>query len=50
LSQEKRAGKLVFVQREIQVKDVETNEAIAVIYGMHGKEAVLLSAVVRPAK
>src|SRR5262249_6503142 len=38
VSQEKRAGKLVFVQREISVKDIESNQSIAVIYGVHGKE------------
>jgi hypothetical protein len=50
LSQEKRAGKLVFVQREIPVKELEPNQPIAVIYGMRGKELVLLSAVVQPGK
>ena len=50
LTQQKRAGKLVFVQRDIQVKDLEPNEPIAVIYGVHGKELVLLSAVVHSTK
>src|SRR2546430_2250893 len=31
VSQEKRAGKLVFVQREVHMKDLESNQPISVI-------------------
>jgi hypothetical protein len=50
LSQQKRAGKMVFVQREMDAKDLEVNQQIAVIYTSGGKTSVLLSAVALPAK
>lgn len=48
---EKRAGKLVPVQRDIEAKDLETGQHIALIY-TSGTDPVLLSAVVHnaPAK
>ena len=49
LSREKRGGKLVPVQREIDAKDLEPNQPIAVIYS-GTTEAILLSAVVQRAK
>ena len=49
LSKEKRGGKLVPVQREMDAKDLEANQAIAVIY-LGGTEPILLSAVVQHAK
>ncbi len=49
LSKEKRAGKLVPVQRELDAKDLEVNHAIAVIY-TGGTEPVLISGVVQKMK
>jgi len=49
LSEQKRGGKLVFVQRDTDAKDLEPNRQIAVIYAA-GQPPVLLSAVVLPAK
>lgn len=49
LSREKRAGKLVPVQRELDPKDLESNQTIAIIYA-GGREPVLISAVVQRAK
>ena len=45
LSQQKRAGKLVFVQNDVAAKDLKAHQPIAVIYAVAGKNAVLLSAV-----
>jgi hypothetical protein len=50
LSQQKRSGKLVFVQNDVDAKDLSANQPIAVIYATGGKNSVLLSAVVQPAK
>jgi hypothetical protein len=49
LSREKRAGKLVPVQRELDAKDLEPNHAIAVIYA-GGAEPILISGVVQKTK
>jgi hypothetical protein len=46
LSQQKRAGKLVHVQKDFDAKDLESNQQIAVIYAAGTKMPVLLSAVV----
>jgi hypothetical protein len=46
LSQQKRAGKLVHVQKDVDAKDLESNQQIAVIYAGGTKMPVLLSAVV----
>ena len=43
-----RNDKPVLVQREADAKDLEPNQAIAVIYTLVDKEAVMLSAVVQP--
>lgn len=49
VSQEKRGGKLVAVQRDLAAKDLEKGQPIAVVYTGEA-DAVLLSAVVqRPA-
>ena len=49
VTQQKRGGKLVFVQRDADAKDLEANQQVAVIYSS-GKTPVLLSAVALPAK
>lgn len=46
VSQEKRAGKVVAVQRDADVKDLEARQAISLIYSSSAGEHVLLSAVV----
>src|SRR5579885_3436769 len=40
----------VFVQQGITLKDLQPNQAVAVIYTSTGEEYVLLSAVARPEK
>jgi hypothetical protein len=47
LTTQKRGAKLVFVQRDMDAKDLEANQHVAVIY-TGGKTAVLLSAVAMP--
>jgi len=49
ISVQSRNEKLVLVQRETECKDLEPNQAIAVIYIYLEREPVLLSAVVQPA-
>jgi hypothetical protein len=49
VSKEKRAGKLVPVQRDVDAKELEVNQHIAVIY-LAGAEPVLLSAVLERPK
>jgi hypothetical protein len=49
LTEEKRGGKLVPVQREIEAKDLHAKQHLAVIYTTEAKELVLLSAVAVPA-
>ena len=49
LTQQKRAGKLVAVQKEIEAKELQPNQPLAVIYTGGATEAVLLSAVALPA-
>jgi hypothetical protein len=49
VSQEKRGGKLVTVQREADPKDLESRQAIAIIYATGGEDNVLLSAVIQRA-
>jgi hypothetical protein len=50
VTMQKRAGKLVPVQNDIAAKDLESKQAIAVIYLPDKKGGVLLSAVAQPAK
>ena len=47
VSEEKRGGKVVPVQRELDVKDLETKQEISVIYLVAGNDLTLLSGVVR---
>jgi len=47
VSEEKRGGKVVPVQREVDVKDLETKQEISVIYLVAGNDLTLLSGVVR---
>ena len=49
LSTQNRAGKMVFTQKEIEVKSLEPKQIIAVIYAGEKDDAVLLSAVVEKA-
>jgi hypothetical protein len=49
LSEQKRDGKTVFVQREADAKDLEAKQAVAVIYTTGKDGPVLLTAVVLPA-
>jgi hypothetical protein len=49
VTREKRGGKLVPVQRDVDAKDLEPNQSIAVIY-LGGAEPTLLSAVVQRPK
>jgi hypothetical protein len=49
LSYQKRAGKMVAVQNDINAKDLEAKQAIAVIYSNGPDGMVLLAAVVQPA-
>lgn len=49
LTPQKRADKMVLTQRDAQAKDLAPGQIIAVIYAEAGKDAVLLSAVARPA-
>jgi hypothetical protein len=49
VSQDKRGGKLVPVQREVEAKDLEINQHVAVIF-VGGTDPILLSAVVQRAK
>jgi hypothetical protein len=48
VSMQKRAGKLVPVQNDVDAKDLQQGQAIAVIYMPNTKGGVLLSAVVQP--
>jgi hypothetical protein len=50
VSQRKQAGKLVFVQNDVDAKDLTANQPIAVVYATGGKSSVLLTAVVQSAK
>jgi hypothetical protein len=49
-SLQKRAGQVVPVQREIEVKDLQADQTVSVIYTIVGDEYVLLSAVALPVK
>jgi len=46
VSQEKRGGKIVAVQRDLDAKDLEAKQQIAVIYLTVGADNTLLAAVV----
>ena len=50
VTQQKRAGKLVAVQKEIEAKDLQAKQPIAVIYTSGKVGNVILSAVAQPAK
>lgn len=50
VSQEKRAGKMVFVQRDISARDLAEKQNVTVIYATGTKGPVLLSAVAVPMK
>jgi hypothetical protein len=49
LSRRKQAGKTISVQNELQAKDLQPNQHVAVIYTSGAKDSVLLSAVALPA-
>ena len=49
LGTQTRAGKVVVLQREMDAKDLQPKQAIAVIYADGSDGPVLLSAVVQPA-
>jgi hypothetical protein len=49
MSQEKRAGKLVPVQRDVDATELEPGQMVAVIYTAGATEPILLSAVVQKA-
>jgi hypothetical protein len=50
LTPQKRGDKTVLTQRDVEPKDLESGQAIAVIYAEAGKDGpVLLTAVVQPA-
>lgn len=49
VTHEKRAGKLVPIQRDADAKDLKAGQRVAVIYAASGSDEVLLSAVVLPA-
>jgi hypothetical protein len=48
LTSQKRAGKVVFVQKKTDAKDLQPNQTIAVIYTTGASGSVLLAAVVQP--
>lgn len=48
--QQKRGGKVILLQRETDLKDLQKNQVIAVIYAAEAGGAVLLVGVVQPAK
>ncbi len=50
VTMQKRAGKLVPVQNDTEAKDLQPNQAIAVIYTPGKTVGVLLSAVAQPVK
>jgi hypothetical protein len=49
LTTQKRAGKVVVVQKKTEIKDLQPNQTIAVIYTTGASGSVLLTAVVLPA-
>jgi hypothetical protein len=48
-TQRKQGGKMISVQNEIQAKELQPNQHVAVIYTSGAKDSVLLSAVALPA-
>jgi hypothetical protein len=44
-----RGGKLVLVQKDTDVKDLQPKQSVVVIYATAGDDTVLLAAVVQPA-
>jgi hypothetical protein len=50
LSQRKAGGKVTLVQRDTDLKDLQKNQAIGAIYATGADGAVLLAAVLQPAK
>src|SRR5262249_38775919 len=49
LTEQKRAGKLTLVQREVDTKDLQKNQTVAVIYASGAEGPVLLAVVAPPA-
>ena len=49
LTEQKRGGKLTLVQREIETKELQKNQSIAVIFATAADGPVLLTAVAQPA-
>ncbi|HKB37674.1 MAG TPA: hypothetical protein VKD72_14600 [Gemmataceae bacterium] len=49
LTEQKRAGKLTLVQREVDTKDLQKNQTVAVIYASGTEGPVLLAVVAQPA-
>ncbi len=49
LGSQMRAGKLVFVQKEVDLKTLKAKQPIAVVYTTAKSDSVLLTAVVQPA-
>jgi hypothetical protein len=49
LATQKRGGKVVVVQKKTEVKDLQANQTIAVIYTTGASGSILLTAVVLPA-
>ena len=50
LSQRKTGGKVTLVQRDTDLKDLQKNQPIVAIYATGKDGAILLAAVVQPAK
>src|SRR5207248_8920802 len=49
LTEQKRGGKMTLVQRETEAKELEKNQAVAVIFATAADGPVLLTAVAHPA-
>ena len=49
LTEQKRAGKLTLVQREVEAKELQKNQAVAVIFATGTEGPVLLAVVAQPA-
>src|SRR5262249_60081966 len=49
LTEQKRAGKLTLVQREVEAKELQKNQSIAVIFATGTSGTVLLTAIAHPA-
>ena len=49
LTEQKRGGKLTVVQREVETKELQKNQAVAVIFATAADGPVILTAVAHPA-